>query len=76
MSTSEGREAAIDPLNVELAQYSALPLGERAQWREVITASRQALTELLRAQAAAVGNDTDPDFILRASMNDSTPLVL
>ena len=59
MSTPEEREAAqreIAVLKVEIAEYSALPLQERAQWKEVITAKQNTLNRLLDAQAAAAGN--------------------
>jgi hypothetical protein len=40
MSTPEEKEAAqreITALKAELAEYSALPLAERAQWKEFIS---------------------------------------
>jgi formamidopyrimidine-DNA glycosylase len=51
MSTPEQEE--INALKAELAQYATLSLVERAPWREVITAARNNLTELLRAQNAS-----------------------
>jgi hypothetical protein len=53
MSTLEDKIAALE---AELAQYAALPLVERVQWREVITAKENRLTELLRAQNAAASS--------------------
>ena len=49
MSTLEDKIAALE---AELAEYAALPLAERAQWKEVITAKENRLIELLKAQAA------------------------
>ena len=43
----------ISALEAELAEYAALPLAERAQWKDVITAKENRLTRLLDAQAAA-----------------------
>jgi hypothetical protein len=66
MSTPEEREAAqrkIAALEAEIAEYSTLPLAERAQWKEVITAKENRLNRLLDAQATAStesrGKNTD-----------------
>jgi hypothetical protein len=59
MSTPEEREAAqrkIAALEAELAEYSALPLQERAQWKEAIIETSKTLNRYLDAQAAAAGN--------------------
>ena len=53
MSTLEDKIAALE---AELAEYAALPLAGRAQWKEVITAARNNLTELLRAQNTAASS--------------------
>ena len=42
----------IDALEAELREYESLPLAERAQWKEVITAKTQVLHDLLNAQTA------------------------
>lgn len=46
-------EEDINGLMAELREYAALPLAERAQWKEVIAAKENRLNRLLDAQAAA-----------------------
>ena len=48
----------IDALKAELREYESLPLAERAQWKEVIAATRADLTELRRQAAAAASSST------------------
>jgi hypothetical protein len=68
MSTLEDK---INALETELEEYASLPLAERAQWKEVITARSADLTELRRqaaaasAAAAASGKHSSPSVLSR-----------
>ena len=53
MNMSTSLQEEINALEAELREYAALPLADRAQWKEVIAAKENRLTELLKAQAAA-----------------------